>query len=103
MFSPGPRNNVWSSTFDPGRNSNIGRKVGASYYDKPTEENKGDIWSQHLQSQSSRPKSIDEPKPSGTAMDAESVRRMFASDKIESAMKQADAGAGKVDYEKVYW
>ena len=35
-------------------------------------------------------------------MDAESVRRMFASDKIESAMKQADAGAGKVDYEKVY-
>jgi hypothetical protein len=87
----GPRNNVWSSTFDPGRNSNM-RKVGASYYDNPSEENKGSIWDEHLKSESSRPKSFDEaPKqPSAT----------IASNKIESAMKQASTGSGTVDYEK---
>jgi len=86
----GPRQNVWSSTFDPGRNSNM-RKVGASYYDKPTEENQGSIWDEHLKSESSRPTSFDAtPKPSAT----------IATDKIAAAMKKADAGKGKVDFEK---
>jgi hypothetical protein len=66
-------------------------KVGASYYDKPTEENKGSVWDEHLKSESSRPKSLDAtPKVSAT----------INSEQIAAAMKQADAGSGKVDYEK---
>jgi hypothetical protein len=68
-------------------------KVGASYYDNPTEENKGSIWDEHLKSESSRPTSFDATakQPSAT----------ITSDKINSAMKAASSGSdGKVDYEK---
>ena len=35
-FPAGPRNNVWSSTFDPGRNANL-KNAGRSYYDTPSD------------------------------------------------------------------
>ena len=96
----GPRTNVWSSTFDPGRNANM-NKIGSSYYDKPNESNPGGVWDQVLQSEAARPSSP--PSTSavkGGSMDADAVRKMFATEKIEAALKKAETG-GKVDYDRV--
>lgn len=101
----GPRTNVWSSTFDPGRNANL-RKAGSSYYDKPI-DNKA-VWDYHVESEGSKPKTVTEKVSAQSGgggeskMDAEAMRRMLASDRVEAALLKADpTGQGKVDFNQV--
>ena len=69
------------------------RKVGASYYDKPDESNPGGVWDQHLKSEAAKPRS--------NSPTADTATKMMSTDKIQSAMKQAETTGGKVDYDKV--
>ena len=92
----GPRTNVWSSTFDPGRNANL-RKTGSSYYDKPAAGKEKSVWEMRVDSERSQA-SAPAAAPATSAMDAAELRRMFSPDKVERAMKMADNGSGRVDF-----
>jgi hypothetical protein len=85
---PPTRSNVWSSTFNPGRNDNM-KKMGSSYYDKPV-DNKT-VWDQTLDSQ--RRSSVDgkSSEPSTPTAGHTNVN-----DIQQLAMKHSKAG-GAVD------
>ncbi len=71
----GPRNNIWSSTFDPGRNQNM-KKMGSSYYDKPV-DNKT-VWDQTLDSQKQQnvPESPTVASNNNIGMDVSEIQRL---------------------------
>lgn len=78
LWYAGPRNNVWSSTFDPGRNQNM-KKMGSSYYDKPI-DNKT-VWDQTLDSQkgqASTPQSPTVASNNSMGMDVSEVQKLAA-------------------------
>ena len=95
---------VWSSTFDPGRNANLQRKSagGGSYYDKPVAGDTKTVWDCHLESKKSGGGEAPAPvsAPHGNVVDAAELKRMMSSERVEAAMRQAGSG-GKVDFNKV--
>jgi len=96
---------VWSSTFNPGRNANLQRKsAGAgSYYDKPVAGDTKTVWDCHLESKKSGAGEAAPPVSAahagGNVVDAAELKRMMSSERVEAAMRQAGSG-GKVDFNK---
>lgn len=99
----GPRNNVWSSTFDPGRNANM-KKMGSSYYDKPVDDRT--TWDQHLASQESQADTaMVENNVAGFTtgkMNSDDIKKMMSPAKVDAALKKLDPdGSGKVEFAEV--
>ena len=51
---PKHNNNVWESVFNPGRNMGMRGKVGASMFDRPTEERATSVWDEILKAEAVR-------------------------------------------------
>ena len=51
---PKRNNNVWESVFNPGRNTGMRGKVGASMFDRPTEERATSVWDEILKAEAVR-------------------------------------------------
>lgn len=106
----GPRNNVWSSTFDPGRNANM-KKMGSSYYDKPSAENKSTVWEEHIASQKAQPEPTAMNNAAGSEgsqkqLDSDTLRKMMDPQNVNFALHKLDpSGTGKVDLDEVrcFW
>lgn len=99
----GPRNNVWSSTFDPGRNANM-KKMGSSYYDKPAAGDSTTVWDQHLEAQKQAapqsPTSANNQVGQKT-IDKEDLQKMMTPSNVEAAMQKVDpSGTGKIDFDQ---
>ncbi|KAI8106028.1 hypothetical protein M9434_004625 [Picochlorum sp. BPE23] len=98
-----PRNNVWSSTFDPGRNANM-KKMGSSYYDKPAAGDSATVWDQHLEAQKQAapqsPTSANNQVGQKT-IDKEDLQKMMNPSNVEAAMQKVDpSGTGKIDFDQ---
>jgi hypothetical protein len=100
-----PRNNVWSSTFDPGRNANM-KKMGSSYYDKPSAENKSTVWEEHIASQKAQPEPTAMNNAAGSEgsqkqLDSDTLRKMMDPQNVNFALHKLDpSGTGKVDLDE---
>jgi hypothetical protein len=94
---------VWSATFDPGRNANMQKKVSGGYYDRPAEGDNKSVWNIHLESQKSQAEAPTAAAAlGGDAVDAAEVKRMLSADRVDAALRKATSGeSGKVDFTKL--
>jgi len=82
------------------------KKMGSSYYDKPSAENKSTVWDEHLASQQAQPESTAMNNAAGSEgsqkLDSDTVRKMMDPQNVNFALKKLDpSGTGKVDLDEV--
>jgi len=82
------------------------KKMGSSYYDKPSPENKSTVWEEHIASQKAQPESTAKNNAAGSEgsqkLDSDTLRKMMDPKNVNFALKKLDpSGTGKVDLDEV--
>lgn len=97
---PEPKKNVWESVFNPGRNMKMRGKIGASMFDRPSEERATSVWDEILKAEAVRNLSFADLDKNGDGyITAPELRAVLGPNaRVNELIKEADRnGDGMID------